>query len=89
VVEQDEPLELLKIDPSIEIKQKDRLAKLRSERDPAAVQASLARVTAAAQSGGENVMPVIVEAVRTRATLGEVSDAMRETFGEFQAPVFI
>ena len=61
---------------------------LKSRRDNDAVGRALAEVTRRVDSG-ENLMPAIVDAVRVYATLGEVSDAMREPFGEFQAPVFL
>ena len=49
---------------------------------------ALARVSATA-AGEANLMPAIIDAVRAYATLGEISDAMRSRFGEFDAPVFI
>ncbi|MEO2138133.1 MAG: methylmalonyl-CoA mutase family protein, partial [bacterium] len=78
----------LKIDASVETKQLKKLADLKARRDNDAVRAALALVTETARGDG-NLMPVIVDAVKTYATLGEVSDAMREVFGEFDAPVFI
>ena len=60
-----------------------RLARLRAERNAAAADAALGRVEAAARDGG-NLMPAIVDAVRNWATLGEISDAMRRVFGEYQ-----
>ena len=85
---EDEPFELLKIDPAIEERQRAKLGALKSRRDNDAVGRALAEVTRRVDSG-ENLMPAIVDAVRVYATLGEVSDAMREPFGEFQAPVFL
>jgi methylmalonyl-CoA mutase N-terminal domain/subunit len=77
------PIDLLRVDPEIEHKQCQRLARLRSERNAAAATAALGRVEAAARDGG-NLMPAIIDAVRNWATLGEISDAMRRVFGEYQ-----
>jgi methylmalonyl-CoA mutase N-terminal domain/subunit len=87
-IEEENKIALLKLDPSIEARQKAKLAQVRQDRDDAAVQRGLAEITRQAK-GTENLMPAIVDAVRNRATLGEVSDAMRSAFGEFDAPVFI
>jgi len=86
--DEEAPVDLLKIDASVETKQLEKLAALKARRDNDAVRAALALVTETARGDG-NLMPVIIDAVKTYATLGEVSDAMREVFGEFDAPVFI
>ncbi|MFN2378029.1 MAG: methylmalonyl-CoA mutase [Candidatus Binatia bacterium] len=82
------PIDLLRLDPMIEKRQKEKLAAVRAGRDNAATQAALAEVSRRA-AGTENLMPAILDAVRAYATLGEISDAMRSAFGEFDAPVFI
>ncbi|HEY2526177.1 MAG TPA: methylmalonyl-CoA mutase family protein, partial [Candidatus Binataceae bacterium] len=71
------------VNPEIEHRQGERLARLRAERNAAAARDALGRVEAAARDGG-NLMPAIVDAVRNWATLGEISDAMRRVFGEYQ-----
>jgi len=76
------PPDILKVNPEIEAEQRQRLAKLRTERSERETGAALARVEAAARDGG-NLMPPIVDAVRACATLGEISDAMRRVFGEY------
>jgi methylmalonyl-CoA mutase N-terminal domain/subunit len=86
--DEEAPVDLLKIDASVETRQLEKLAALKARRDNDAVRAALALVTETAR-GDSNLMPVIIDAVKTYATLGEVSDAMREVFGEFDAPVFI
>jgi len=86
--DEEAPVDLLKIDASVETRQLEKLAALKARRDNDAVRAALALVTETARGDG-NLMPVIIDAVKTYATLGEVSDAMREVFGEFDAPVFI
>jgi len=65
-----------------------RLEHHRRERDTARVDAALRELKAACQ-GTENLMPPIIEAVRAYATLGEISGAMREVFGEYQPPTVV
>ena len=77
------PSDILKINPAIEEKQRARLARIRSERDQAAARDALAQVAATARGDG-NLMPVIIDAVRKWATLGEIADALRTVFGEYQ-----
>jgi methylmalonyl-CoA mutase N-terminal domain/subunit len=74
---------LLRVDPEGERRQRERLARLRSERDNAAVQRALAALRQAAQ-GPENLMPYILDAVRAYATLGETCRVLREVFGEYR-----
>jgi len=77
------PIDLLRVNPEIERKQCERLGRLRAERNAASANAALGRVEAVARDGG-NLMPAIIDAVRNWATLGEISDAMRRVFGEYQ-----
>ncbi len=79
---------LLRIDPEIEGAQVDRLRKLRARRDAARVAAALKNVEETAGSE-RNLMPAILEAVKAYATVGEISDAMRRVFGEYQESVVI
>lgn len=76
-----EPEGLLRIDEEVERRQRCRLAEVRSRRDQAEVVQALERVEAAAR-GGENLMPPIVAAARAYATVGEISNALRNVFGE-------
>ena len=85
---EEEEAELLRIDPSVEKRQVEKLRSLRQRRDNTAVEAALARITRTAH-GSDNLMPAILDAVRAYATLGEISDAMREVFGQFEPPVFL
>ena len=81
---EEKPVEgLLKIDESVGKLQKDKLAKLRATRDNAAVTAKLAALEAACK-GEDNLMPLILDAVKAYATLGEVCGVMRKVFGEYQ-----
>ncbi|UCG70107.1 MAG: methylmalonyl-CoA mutase family protein [Thermoplasmata archaeon] len=79
------PIKTLKIPPEIENKQVERLKKLRMERDNSKVKETLSNLRVVAQ-GEENTMPVILEAVRAYATLGEICDVLRDVFGEYKAP---
>ncbi|MFM7685330.1 MAG: methylmalonyl-CoA mutase family protein [Actinomycetota bacterium] len=74
--------EVFPIDPSLEAGQKERLARFKADRDMSAVMARLDDVKAAAQ-GTQNVLYPMKEALRVGATLGEVSDALREVFGVY------
>jgi methylmalonyl-CoA mutase N-terminal domain/subunit len=79
-LDEEEPYELLRVDPQIEIDQCERLAALRSERDNAAVQRALDALREAAK-GTDNVLFPLKEALRARATGGEVSHALRDVWG--------
>jgi methylmalonyl-CoA mutase N-terminal domain/subunit len=80
--------DLLKVDPEVGEKQKARLQELKSTRDNAAVQKTLAELKAAAE-GTDNLMPPILMAVKALATLGEICDTLREVFGEYEAPALV
>ncbi|MCX8117715.1 MAG: methylmalonyl-CoA mutase family protein [Desulfobacterota bacterium] len=81
---EEEPLrDILKIDPEIERYQKEKLARVKGERDQARVRETLGALKKAAQ-GTENIVPRILEAVKAYATLGEISDVLREVFGEYR-----
>ncbi|MGL4648713.1 MAG: acyl-CoA mutase large subunit family protein, partial [Caldilineaceae bacterium] len=75
--------ELLRVDEAVRAEQVLALAALRSERDAAQVSDVLARLEAAARDPQAPLMPLIIEAVEAYATLGEVCDTMRRTFGEY------
>jgi methylmalonyl-CoA mutase N-terminal domain/subunit len=79
-VDEEEHYEPLRVDPAIGDEQCARLAALRAGRDQAAVDAALAALQAAAR-GTDNVLYPMREALRARATVGEVSDALREVWG--------
>ena len=77
------PLSSAELDPSLEPAQQERLAAYKADRDAAAVTAALDAVRATAK-GGDNLLYPMKEALRTGATLGEVSDALRDVFGQYQ-----
>jgi methylmalonyl-CoA mutase N-terminal domain/subunit len=81
--EASESAEVFPIDPALQRQQAERVARLRAERDQAAVEAALEDVAAAAR-GTQNLLVPMKEALRHRATLGEVSDVLRGEFGVFQ-----
>jgi methylmalonyl-CoA mutase N-terminal domain/subunit len=74
-------IEVMEIDPEIERRQVERVRAVRASRDGTAWRSAIDAVTAAA-SGGANLVPAIVQAVEARATVGEISDALRIVFGE-------
>ena len=78
--EADEIYEPLRVDPTIEAQQADRLARLRAERDDAEVDRHLAALRAAAE-GTDNVLYPMHDALRARATVGEVCNVLREVWG--------
>ncbi|MGD8496232.1 MAG: methylmalonyl-CoA mutase family protein, partial [Gemmatimonadales bacterium] len=67
----------------LEAEQRRRLAEVKGRRDDAVVRRLLEAVAAAA-AGGENLLPPIIEAVRARATVGEISDVLRDEWGRYQ-----
>jgi methylmalonyl-CoA mutase N-terminal domain/subunit len=87
---EDEPeVEILRIDPALEDKQIVRVRALRERRDSGEVEATLARLKEAAAREDENLMPLLLEASRAYATLGEMCDALREVWGVWrETPVF-
>ena len=76
-------IDMLQIDPEVETRQVQRVTRVRGERDAQAWRRALDEVKAAAGGGG-NLVPPIIRAVEARATVGEISDAMRTVFGEHQ-----
>ncbi len=88
-VEDEQPVEILKIDPALERKQVARVQALRSRRDAAAVESALARLKGDAAHEDRNLMPPIIEASRAYVTMGEMCDALREVWGVWrETPVF-
>jgi methylmalonyl-CoA mutase, N-terminal domain len=87
-LEHESPVPLLHIDEALERKQVERVRALRAKRDPAKWAAAVKRVEETAQGNG-NLMPAIVEAVESNATVGEISDAMRHVYGEYHETVVI
>lgn len=85
-LEKEDDLEILEVDNmAVRDSQIKRLEEIRATRDTDAVNAALAAITACAKSGEGNLLDLAVKAARLRATVGEISDAMEEEFGRFQA----
>ncbi len=80
---EEEPVEILELDPELERRQIERLQRVRKERDAGAVETALEAVRSAAR-GTDNLLYPIKDALAARATLGEVSDALRDVFGEYR-----
>ncbi len=87
-VEEQIELERLKVDPSIELNQRTRLAELRARRDAAKASELLARLESTARSS-ENLMPLFVECVEHDLTLGEICNVLRGVWGEYNPPAWL
>ena len=88
-LEDEEPLEILKIDPALEGEQIGRVQALRDRRDSRAVESALARLKEDAVHEDRNLMPQIVDASKEYVTMGEMCDALREVWGVWrETPVF-
>ncbi len=87
-IEEDRKPELLKIDLQVQENQLKKLNKLKNERNNQAVQKSLDKLRKAANSN-DNLMPVILDAVKTYATLGEICGVLREEFGEYKETIVL
>jgi methylmalonyl-CoA mutase, N-terminal domain len=82
-VAEEKPLDILQIDETVAHRQAARLKKLRTERSSNEVARRLSALRAASK-GKDNLMPFIYDAVKAYATLGEICDAMRDTFGTYE-----
>jgi methylmalonyl-CoA mutase N-terminal domain/subunit len=87
-VEEAPPAKLHRVDPAVEARQAEKLMRIRARRDRGAVGRALSEVRSAAK-GSDNLVPRILEAVKAEATLGEISDALREVYGEFREQVVL
>jgi methylmalonyl-CoA mutase N-terminal domain/subunit len=88
-VEEEQPVEILRIDPALERKQVERLTAVRARRDTVAAEAALARLKEDAAHGDRNLMEPIMEASRAYVTMGEMCDALRDVWGTWrETPVF-
>jgi methylmalonyl-CoA mutase N-terminal domain/subunit len=85
-METEDPFDALYIDESVTGEQLALLAKVRAERDGAKVAQALQTLRNAAADPNANTMPFIIEAVKTYATVGEISDVLRDVFDTYQEP---
>jgi methylmalonyl-CoA mutase, N-terminal domain len=88
VAEENRTIPTLRVDPQIERTQIARLQALRAKRDSTQVQTSLTELSRRAATT-ENLVPAILTAVESQATVGEISDTLRRTFGEYQESVVL
>jgi methylmalonyl-CoA mutase len=84
----EKPIDVLKVDNSaVRRLQLDKLARLKAERDPKAVEDALAALTRAADRGNGNLLALAVDAARAKATVGEISSALEKVFGRHRAEI--
>src|SRR5947199_629619 len=84
----EKPIDVLKVDNSaVRALQLDKLARLKKERDPKAVEDALAALTRAADRGNGNLLALAVDAARAKATVGEISMALEKVFGRHRAEI--
>jgi methylmalonyl-CoA mutase N-terminal domain/subunit len=85
---EDPPVPVMKVDPALEERQAARVKALRARRDGATARRAVDAVRSAAK-GKDNLVPAILVAVKAEATLGEISDALRDVFGEYRETVVL
>ena len=81
--QEEKPANLLRVDPDVRVGQIEQLKRLKSERDNKKVKQALADLRVGAE-GSDNLMPLILDAVKAYGTLGEICDVLRGVFGEYQ-----
>ena len=81
-------VEIVRVDPTVRERQIEKLERLRDGRDQSAVSASLDAIQQAANSD-ENLVPLMLDAVKQSATLGEISDALRTVWGEYRERIVV
>ncbi len=87
-LDHEDPIETLEIDnTAVRNAQIERLKKLRAERDSAAVEAALDRLTECARTGEGNLLELSIDAARKRASLGEISYALEKVYGRYKAKI--
>ena len=87
--QEDQKIEVHKLDPESEARQIRRLKRVRAERDPRRAQAALQGLLGIARDEKANLMPATIDAVRAHLSMGEITGALREVFGSYQeTPVF-
>jgi len=88
VLPEERPMEILKIDQDVERHQVERIRRVKRERNQTEVREQLGRVHAVARNG-QNLMPVLIDAVKSYCTLGEISDVYRDVFGVYRDPAWL
>ncbi len=87
VTEKNPKIETFKADPKVEKTQRERLDKIRAQRNDETLAQALTKLKEVCNSQFDNVMPAIIECVKAHGTVGEISDAMKEVFGEYTEPL--
>jgi methylmalonyl-CoA mutase len=86
--EREAPIDVLKVDNSaVRLLQIDKLARLKRERDPKAVDQALLALTRSADGGNGNLLALAIDAARAKATVGEISSALEKAFGRHRAEI--
>jgi methylmalonyl-CoA mutase N-terminal domain/subunit len=86
VLREEKPIGYLRIDEAVELEQIERVGRFKAARDAAKVERRLAQLADACRHG-QNVMPVLVDAVKDYASLGEIADVYRRVFGLYREPI--
>ena len=86
VMLEERPIHFLKIDESVEREQTERVTRFKAARDMSRVERRLKQLAEACRNG-RNLMPVLVDAVKDYASLGEISDVYRQVFGLYREPI--
>ena len=86
VMPEEKPVNYLRLDEAIEREQVERVGRVKAARDAAKVERRLKQLADACQNG-QNVMPVLVDAVKDYVSLGEISDVYRRVFGLYREPI--
>ncbi len=83
-IKEEEPIKILRVDPAVEKRQIEKLNKIKRERNSQEVKNALNRLHQAAERK-ENLLPIILVAVKKQATLGEICDVLKTVYGEYKA----
>jgi methylmalonyl-CoA mutase N-terminal domain/subunit len=86
VMAEERPVPYLRIDDAVEREQAERVGRFKAARDMTKVERRLKQLAEACRNG-QNVMPVLVDAVKDYVSLGEVSDVYRQVFGLYREPI--
>jgi methylmalonyl-CoA mutase N-terminal domain/subunit len=86
VMREERPIHYLRIDEGVELEQIDKVRRFKAARDMARVERRLKQLADACRNG-QNVMPVLIDAVKDDASLGEISDVYRQVFGLYREPI--
>jgi methylmalonyl-CoA mutase N-terminal domain/subunit len=86
VMREEKPINYLRIDEQVELEQIERVRRFKASRDMSKVERRLKQLAEACR-GGQNVMPILIDAVKDYASLGEISDIYRQVFGLYREPI--